>query len=176
MGPFTWDSNYQHENIASLSCFIQRKYNKWGKFHNSTIKFSNNVAKYGSSIYASFDACIEYSYCEVNESLTKLGCIAEIDGLETSDMSTRLNNFNYNNLSDDNNNMLIPGKPFKIPVIAKDDLGNHINVIYDAALKNNESSITLDGNVSTLSYVSNQSVLLGPEEQFTDHWRFAASQ
>ncbi len=158
------DTKDQHEKISSRSCFIQRSYQEAEDFENATITFKGNSANSnrGNSIYASsFQPCITNSYCTVesSESLPEtLSCVAAIYELHKNDMSTHLDDFHFVENEETKLNELIPGKPFKIPALAKNELNATIDAIYYASLKNSNSSIFLDESVASLSYVSNQSI------------------
>ena len=57
---------------------------------------------------------------------------------------------------------IIPGKLFKFPVQAKDELNATVNVVYDTSL-DEKSSVKLAGNITTLSHVSGQSITVRHE-------------
>ena len=161
------DTKDQHEKIYSQSCFIQKSNDADDDFKNVTITFKGNHAKsnQGNSIYASSLQPCRYDYCTDKVSsntniANNLRCIVTFQGLLLEDISTHVDDIFYNDDSDTELNTIIPGKPFQIPVLATDEMNTTINAVYELSLNESNSNITLDGNASSLSYVSNQAIFL----------------
>ena len=157
------DTKDQHEKISSRSCFIQRSYDEAENLENATIIFNGNIAKSnnGNSIYVSSLQSCNLKSCPQENSEVNLGCIVMVQGLSEKDISTHVDDFNYAEYKEVNLNELIPGKPFKIPILAMNELNKTINVVYDESLQNANSSTLLEDGVPFLSYVTNQSIFLG---------------
>ena len=115
----------------SRSCFIQNRNQPSKDEHNVTIIFKGNTAKQkdGNTIYASsLKSC-----CSNNGTLQ---CIAHVKGLQDTAIETQHNMFKYMEKEETGLNNLIPGKKFKIPIRAYDELSNVMNVTYTALLEN----------------------------------------
>ncbi len=151
-------SKDQHETISSKSCFLQRSYEENGELKNATITFKGNVAKsqHGNSLYASsLLPCILSCFQGLSEDQK---CPVTVQGLLPEDIATSPKDFQLANDGMDLTK-LVPGKTFRFPIEATDELNNTINVVYAASL-NETSSIIFSENVTSLSYVSNQNIYL----------------
>lgn len=144
----------KHERYSSRSCFLQTVDRNLKTTHENAIIFEGNKAKSneGNSIYASslqpcLNNCLK-NYSTIVEINNHFECIAHIVGLRKKDITTRYYKFESNATL----NKLVPGKFYKVPIQAYDELNKTTTVIYDASLKN-MNTIRLDETV--IFYASN---------------------
>ena len=143
-----------HDVYSSKSCFLQvARENILDKDRNIRIVFSNNTAKSGvaNSIYAAtlkpcFSNCINEN--KSTDDLSFFECIGDVQGLgdSKSSVSTEPRTFNYSK-NNHYNNQWVPGKYYKIPITAFDELKHKSEVVYDASLEMN-NSIKLDAQTT----------------------------
>ena len=134
----------KHERYSSKSCFFQTGERNMKTTHENIIIFKGNKAQSneGNSIYASsLQPCLN-SCSKIFETDGYFECIAHTEGLNKSDITTRYYKFTANGSLHN----LVPGKFYKVPIQAYDELGKTKPGLYEASLKN-MSIITLDEKV-----------------------------
>ena len=158
----------QHEKLLSRSCFLQaRERDIDVQERNVSIIFEGNHAEteLGNTLYVTSLQSCNFT-CNDSNISSLFGCVATITGLDnhTKQISTHVNYFQYDKTAL-NENLVIPGKYFKIPIMSYDELNQTSKIEYDLSLlKNNGLQL---GDINSV-YLTNQSIqVLGPN--FTEN-------
>ena len=157
----------KHEYLSSRSCFIQYHGSEYIEKRNVILEFRGNQARTGDGHCIFADSLLPCRYaCSKKGSepppvSQAFDCIGTIIGQENGsgyNITTIARNITVYDSAQD----IIPGKVFKLPVAAYDELGQEKSgVVYQAIIENG-SSISMD---LSFSHISNNKIqLFGPEK------------